>query len=65
MCFSKNKIIISYTNKNGENVEKSGYYFIGKELMKKNGIQFRDDKTAGVMIAFRSKKEVKLNEDLH
>jgi len=62
---NKKLITISYINKNGDDIEKTGYYFIGKELMSRRGIQYRDDKTAKVMVAFRSKKEVKLNEDLH
>ncbi|MEA3353336.1 MAG: tetrahydrodipicolinate N-succinyltransferase N-terminal domain-containing protein [Campylobacterota bacterium] len=61
----KTLVQITYIDKNGNSVEKSGYYFMGKEIMSRKGIQFRDDKLAGMMIAFRSKKEVKLNEDLH
>jgi 2,3,4,5-tetrahydropyridine-2-carboxylate N-succinyltransferase len=61
----KTLISISYINKNGEEVNKNGYYFIGKELALKNGIQYRDDKYIKMPIAFRSKKEVKLNKELH
>ena len=62
---NKTLITLSYINKNGQSVDKKGYYFIGKELMSRKGIQYRDDKTASVMLAFRSNKEVKLNKDLH
>jgi 2,3,4,5-tetrahydropyridine-2-carboxylate N-succinyltransferase len=62
---NKMPIHLSYINKNGQSTKKDGFYFLGRELMGKKGIQYRDDKIANVMLAFRSKKEVKLNEDLH
>lgn len=37
----------------------------GKELSKKNGIHFRQDSQSGKMIAFRSNREIKLNDELH
>ena len=40
-------------------------YFKGLELAGLNGIHFRLDTTKGKMIAFRSRREVKLNEELH
>ena len=40
-------------------------YFKGLELAGLNGIHFRFDTTKGKMIAFRSQREVKLNEELH
>lgn len=40
-------------------------YFKGIELSSLNGIHFRFDTIKGKMIAFRSKREVKLNEELH
>jgi len=40
-------------------------YFKGLELAGLNGIHYRFDTTKGKMIAFRSRREVKLNEELH
>jgi len=40
-------------------------YFKGLELAALNGIHYRFDTTKGKMIAFRSRREVKLNEELH
>ena len=40
-------------------------YFKGLELAGLNGIHYRFDTTKGKMIAFRSVREVKLNEELH
>ena len=40
-------------------------YFKGLELAGLNGIHFRFDTTKGKMVAFRSQREVKLNEELH
>jgi len=40
-------------------------FFKGIELAGLNGIHFRLDTTKGKMVAFRSKREVKLNEELH
>lgn len=37
----------------------------GRDLSKKNGIHFRQDSKTGKMIAFRSNREIKLNEALH
>ncbi|WP_201353250.1 2,3,4,5-tetrahydropyridine-2,6-carboxylate N-succinyltransferase [Hydrogenimonas urashimensis] len=39
--------------------------FKGVELAGKNGIHFRQESTTGRMIAMRSRREVKLNEELH
>ena len=39
--------------------------FKGLELAGKNGIHFRQNSTTGQMIAMRSRREVKLNEELH
>ncbi|WP_456450655.1 tetrahydrodipicolinate N-succinyltransferase N-terminal domain-containing protein [Hydrogenimonas sp.] len=39
--------------------------FKGVELAGKNGIHFRQNSTTGQMIAMRSRREVKLNEELH
>ncbi|NPA81575.1 MAG: 2,3,4,5-tetrahydropyridine-2,6-carboxylate N-succinyltransferase, partial [Epsilonproteobacteria bacterium] len=39
--------------------------FKGVELAGLNGVHFRQDSTTGQMKIFRSKKEIKLNEDLH
>ncbi|MEA3418397.1 MAG: tetrahydrodipicolinate N-succinyltransferase N-terminal domain-containing protein [Campylobacterota bacterium] len=39
--------------------------FKGEELQGLNGIHFRQDSTTGEIIARRSTREVKLNEDLH
>jgi 2,3,4,5-tetrahydropyridine-2-carboxylate N-succinyltransferase len=61
----KKVITMVYKNKAGNEVTKDGYWFIGQELIDIHGLQFRDDKLMGVMIAFRSQKEVKLNDDLH
>jgi 2,3,4,5-tetrahydropyridine-2-carboxylate N-succinyltransferase len=40
-------------------------YFKGLELAGLNGIHYRFDTTKGKMVAFRSRREVKLNEELH
>ena len=40
-------------------------YFKGAELANLNGIHYRQDSTTGQMIARRSTREVKLNEELH
>ncbi len=40
-------------------------YFKGKELAGLNGIHYRQDSTTGEIIAKRSTREVKLNEELH
>ena len=40
-------------------------YFKGLELAGLNGVHYRFDTTNGKMIAFRSRREVKLNEELH
>ena len=40
-------------------------YFKGLELAGLNGIHYRFDTTKGKMLAFRSRREVKLNEELH
>ncbi len=40
-------------------------YFKGLELASLNGIHYRFDTTKGKMVAFRSRREVKLNEELH
>ncbi|WP_024787286.1 MULTISPECIES: 2,3,4,5-tetrahydropyridine-2,6-carboxylate N-succinyltransferase [unclassified Lebetimonas] len=40
-------------------------YFKGLELAGLNGIHYRFDTTKGKMTAFRSRREVKLNEELH
>ncbi|OQX74026.1 MAG: 2,3,4,5-tetrahydropyridine-2,6-carboxylate N-succinyltransferase [Campylobacteraceae bacterium 4484_4] len=40
-------------------------YFKGAELAGLNGIHFRQDSTTGEIRAFRSTREVKLNEELH
>jgi len=40
-------------------------YFKGAELANLNGIHYRQDSTTGEMIAKRSTREVKLNEELH
>ena len=40
-------------------------YFKGLELAFLNGIHYRFDTTKGKMVAFRSRREVKLNEELH
>jgi len=39
--------------------------FKGRELAGLKGLHFRQDSTSGQMKVFRSKKEVKLNEELH
>ena len=41
------------------------YIFKGKELAELNGIHFRQDSKTGEIIAMRSTREVKLNEELH
>ncbi|MRJ05951.1 MAG: 2,3,4,5-tetrahydropyridine-2,6-carboxylate N-succinyltransferase [Epsilonproteobacteria bacterium] len=46
------------------NVEYKGI-FKGVELAGLNGIHFRLDTTTGKMVAFRSKRQVKLNDELH
>ena len=46
-------------------VELEGDWFKGKELAGLNGIHFRQDSFTGEMIAMRSRREVKLNADLH
>ncbi len=40
-------------------------YFKGFELAGLNGVHYRFDTTKGKMVAFRSRREVKLNEELH
>ncbi len=40
-------------------------YFKGLDLAFLNGIHYRFDTTKGKMVAFRSRREVKLNEELH
>ena len=40
-------------------------YFKGLELAGLNGVHYRFDTTKGKMVAFRSVREVKLNEELH
>jgi 2,3,4,5-tetrahydropyridine-2-carboxylate N-succinyltransferase len=45
--------------------EKSNGIYKGIELSGKNGIHFRYDSVKNKMVALRSKKEVKLNEELH
>ncbi|WP_027326624.1 tetrahydrodipicolinate N-succinyltransferase N-terminal domain-containing protein [Helicobacter pametensis] len=45
-------------------INESGLYK-GRELSKKNGIHFRQDSKTGAMIAFRSNREIKLNDALH
>jgi len=40
-------------------------YFKGLELAGLNGIHYRFDTVKGKMVAFRSRREVKLNEELH
>jgi len=40
-------------------------FFKGLELAGLNGIHYRFDTTKGKMVAFRSRREVKLNEELH
>jgi len=40
-------------------------YFKGVELAGLNGIHYRFDTIKGKMVAFRSRREVKLNEELH
>jgi len=46
-------------------VELEGDWFKGKELAGLNGIHYRQDSFTGEMIALRSRREVKLNADLH
>lgn len=43
----------------------NGTLFKGSTLQGLNGIHFRQDSTTGEMVARRSTREVKLNEDLH
>ncbi|ANV98505.1 2,3,4,5-tetrahydropyridine-2,6-carboxylate N-succinyltransferase [Helicobacter enhydrae] len=45
-------------------INQNGLYK-GRELSKKNGIHFRQDSQSGKMVAFRSNREIKLNEALH
>lgn len=45
-------------------IQSSGLYK-GRELSGKNGIHFRQDSKNGKMIAFRSNREIKLNQALH
>ncbi len=52
-------------NKANPQNELDGDLFRGKELASLNGIHFRQDSLTGETIALRSKREVKLNEDLH
>ena len=42
-----------------------GDWFKGKELAGLNGIHYRQDSFTGEMVALRSRREVKLNADLH
>ncbi len=46
-------------------VELEGDWFKGKDLAGLNGIHYRQDSFTGEMIALRSRREVKLNADLH
>ncbi len=50
---------------NPESTIETKEIFRGKELQGLNGIHYRQDSTTGEMIARRSTREVKLNEDLH
>ncbi len=50
---------------NPENSIDTKDIFRGKELQGFNGIHYRQDSTTGEIIARRSTREVKLNEDLH
>ncbi len=50
---------------NPENSIDTREIFRGKELQGFNGIHYRQDSTTGEIIARRSTREVKLNEDLH
>ncbi len=50
---------------NPENSIDTKDIFRGKELQGLNGIHYRQDSTTGEIIARRSTREVKLNEDLH
>ncbi len=54
---------IKKANPNAKIEEKE--YFKGKELAGLNGIHYRQDSTTGEIIAKRSTREVKLNEELH
>lgn len=45
-------------------IQSNGLYK-GRELSGKNGIHFRQDSKNGKMIAFRSNREIKLNQALH
>ncbi len=54
---------IKQANPNAKIEEKE--YFKGKELAGLNGIHYRQDSTTGEIIAKRSTREVKLNEELH
>lgn len=46
-------------------MELEGDWFKGKDLAGLNGIHFRQDSFTGEMVALRSRREVKLNADLH
>jgi len=46
-------------------VELEGDWLKGKELAGLNGIHYRQDSFTGEMVALRSRREVKLNVDLH
>ncbi len=46
-------------------VELNGDLFRAKELAGLNGIHFRQDSLTGEIIALRSKREIRLNQDLH
>ncbi|WP_345986744.1 tetrahydrodipicolinate N-succinyltransferase N-terminal domain-containing protein [Sulfurimonas sp. HSL-1656] len=46
-------------------VELEGDWFKGKDLAGLNGIHYRQDSFTGEMVALRSRREVKLNADLH
>lgn len=48
----------------GFEIKENGLYK-GRDLSKRNGIHFRQDSQTGKMIAFRSNREIKLNEALH
>ena len=54
---------IKQANPNAKIEEKE--YFKGKELAGLSGIHYRQDSTTGEIIAKRSTREVKLNEELH
>lgn len=50
---------------NPDFIIQSNHLYKGKELSGKNGIHFRQDSKNGKMIAFRSNREIKLNQALH